>query len=152
MAAKSCFDRITGNTIDPEKLLSIRRALAQFHLHPESKFIGGDYSDSGITERRHVWVTSVEHIGKEANKWEEQMHLGEVLGNQQVYGSVPNDESERLDRLISECRKFPRRRLAAASGVCLRQVSRLLMKQCIPETDTIRKLEEGLQQLRSGIY
>jgi hypothetical protein len=51
--------------------------LAQYHLCPEAKFLNGDFCDRGLTERRHVIATQLVHIGKEANKWEEQHFLGE---------------------------------------------------------------------------
>jgi hypothetical protein len=75
-AAKNAFDRETGKTIPTNELKTYGEALAQYHLRPETKFLNGDYSDQGRTQRRHVVVTRVVHIGKEANKWEEQHFLG----------------------------------------------------------------------------
>ncbi|HEX4737730.1 MAG TPA: hypothetical protein VH331_09220 [Allosphingosinicella sp.] len=75
-AAAAAFDRDTGAPIAPSALKSFRQALAQYHLRSESKFLNGDYADRGITRRRHVFATGTEHIGKEANRWEEQFFLG----------------------------------------------------------------------------
>ena len=50
--------------------------LAQYHLHPESKFLNGDYFDRGTTLRRHVRMIATRHIGKESNDWERQAILG----------------------------------------------------------------------------
>ena len=40
----------------------------QYHLSPEHKFENGDHLDRGRTERRHVVVTSLVWICKEANQ------------------------------------------------------------------------------------
>ena len=42
--------------------------MAQYHLSPESKFLNGQFCDRGRTERRHVVVTSMTLIAKEANR------------------------------------------------------------------------------------
>jgi hypothetical protein len=76
-AAKSAFDRETGKPIPASELKTYAEALAQYHLRPEAKFLHGDFCDRGRTERRHVIATQLVHIGKEANKWEEQHLLGE---------------------------------------------------------------------------
>ena len=70
------FDRESGNLVPLESLKTYRQGLAQYHLHPEGKFLGGDYLDRGLTERWHVLVASIRHIGKEANKLEVQQFLG----------------------------------------------------------------------------
>ena len=70
--------RGTGKAIPANELKTYAEALAQCHLRPEAKFLNGDFCDRGRTERRHVVATQLLHIGKEANKWEEQHFLGEV--------------------------------------------------------------------------
>jgi hypothetical protein len=75
-AAATAFDRETGQPVPATALQSYAQALAQYHLHPEAKFIGGDFLDSGTTRRRHIRVTGICHIGKEADEWERQAVLG----------------------------------------------------------------------------
>jgi len=75
-AAKIAFDRETGETVEPGSLMTYAEALAQYHLRPEAKFLNGEHTDRGRTERRHVGASQILHIGKEANKWEEQYFLG----------------------------------------------------------------------------
>ncbi|MDQ7076830.1 MAG: hypothetical protein Q9M45_03160 [Robiginitomaculum sp.] len=70
-AVSLAFDRITGEPVDQSMLKTYAEALANYHLHPEDKFEGGDYYDSGETRRRHVKAETVGLIGKEAN------HVGE---------------------------------------------------------------------------
>jgi len=60
----------------PKSLKTDGQALLRYHLHPEAKFLGGDYTHRGLTRRRHIQVTEIQRIGKEANRWEEQFHLG----------------------------------------------------------------------------
>lgn len=64
---KHAFDRESGKPVPADQLKTYAEALAQFHLHPEDKFLNGDYLDRGRTERRHVIASGVRLIGKEAN-------------------------------------------------------------------------------------
>lgn len=142
-----CFYRRRGSRVRPDQLKTIPNAVIQFHLHPESKFFGRNFRDRGKTQRCHVWAHSIEHIGKEANKWEKQMHIGETGDNQQVYGSVPVEDMERLEVLIKEGRRFSRRQLAKASQVSLRHVTRVLKRYATPSQNTVEKLEFGISTL-----
>lgn len=58
-----------------DQLKTYAQSLAQYHLHPEDKFNYADYLDHGTVQRRHIHVVAIEHIGKEASRWEEQMYL-----------------------------------------------------------------------------
>jgi hypothetical protein len=89
IAAQNAFDRITRVPIPVEYLKTYRQALAQYHLHPEDKFLNGDFLDRGTTIRRHVRVTEIEYIGKESNKWEDQYHFGVFPEEEMNYGSAP---------------------------------------------------------------
>ena len=75
-AAEAAFDRETGTRVEPSFLMTYAETLAQYHLRPESKFLRAEHIDRGRTERRHVIAAQILHIGKEANKWEEQYFLG----------------------------------------------------------------------------
>lgn len=76
IASKTAFDRLTGTAISPDQLKSYKSVLSSYHLHPENKFLNGDYADSGITLRRNIISETANHIGKEAHNWEEQAVLG----------------------------------------------------------------------------
>ena len=73
--------------------MTYAEALAQYHLRPEAKFLNGDFCDRGRTERRHVFATQLVHIGKEANKWEEQHFLGEDDEAEIEYGDGQPDSA-----------------------------------------------------------
>ena len=67
--------------------------------------------DRGRTERRHVIATQILHIGKEANKWEEQYFLGEDEDAEIEYGVDESDGS--LDAQFGSCAMKCGERVAA---------------------------------------
>jgi len=75
-AAKQCFDRATGENIAAAQLSTYSQELAQYHIHPDSKFLNAEYFDAGVTQRRHVIAANIHHIGKEADNLEEQLEHG----------------------------------------------------------------------------
>ena len=92
-------DRGAGKQIDISILKTHRETLAQYHLSPEPKYANGDFRDRGKMPRRHVRPSVIRHIGKEANRWEEQMILGPDPGERIEYGLQPDDEEEFPRRL-----------------------------------------------------
>lgn len=74
--AATAFDRISGEMIPASDLQTYREAIAQYHLHPESKFLKGDFVDRGITLRRRIRASAIRYIGKEANEIDRQQVLG----------------------------------------------------------------------------
>ncbi|MEM8917935.1 MAG: hypothetical protein AAGE37_03665 [Pseudomonadota bacterium] len=76
IAALNALDRVTGEPMDRTLLKSYVSVLASYHLHPENKFWNGAYMECGTTKRRHIIADSANHIGKEANNWEQQAVLG----------------------------------------------------------------------------
>ena len=146
-AAEGCFDRETGEPVRPERLKSYQDALAQYHLHPEAKFHNGDYWDHGVTRKRHIVATAVEHIGREANRWEEQFHLGLDLEAQTEYGIAPGDHGRILEILLRAGQKFGQPALAAVAGVSLSEVSAVLLRKRRPTPGTLAKLYRAIPQL-----
>ena len=64
----------------------LSKTILQYVDHPESKYDG----DIGQLERKHIIVTEIVHIGKEANNIEDEPL---EMGNVQVFR---NEEKERL--------------------------------------------------------
>jgi hypothetical protein len=126
-AAETTFDRETGKRIEAASLVTYAEALAQYHLRPESKFLNGDFFDRGRTERRHVVAVQILHIGKEANKWEEQYFLGPDDEAEIEYGV--GQTAEALDSGLRElCRELGEREAARKlriSRTALRRAVRL---------------------------
>jgi hypothetical protein len=143
IAAKNAFDRETGERVPSGSLKTYREAVAQYHLHPESKFVGGDYLDRGPMARRHVKAKGIDHIGKEANRWEEQFATGEDIDAQIRYGMVGGDDEEVLTGLREECQRYGRRQLARKANLAHKTVSRFM--RGAPTTEaTLSKLHKAL--------
>ena len=103
----------------PERWLeSYARNLAQYHLHPEAKFWGGQWTETGHLRRRHVQVVAVQHIGKEADRWEEQQHVGADDDDQpEEYGSSADDRLALIGVIREAKERFGVRDLRRAAGV-----------------------------------
>jgi len=140
IAAEGCFDRESGGSVARDKLKSYRDALAQYHLHPESKFHNGDYADRGFTRRRHVRAMVPEYMGKEANRWEEQYHLGLDSEAQTDYGLSPEGRERALGAVREVADTHGQRKLAATAGVSLSELSAVLLGKRSPSPSTLAKL------------
>tara|TARA_R110002095_G_scaffold211585_2_gene199897 strand:+ start:84 stop:1541 length:1458 start_codon:yes stop_codon:yes gene_type:complete len=121
-ALHSCIDRETGKKISENQLKTYLQSVAQYHLHPETKFLNGDYMDSEKTERRHIIVQSIQHIGKEANKWEEQIFIGFNPDAQIEYGLSEKEKNEALKLICKEKNRIGTKKIAAAMQLSERYV------------------------------
>jgi hypothetical protein len=126
-AAETAFDRETDKRVEPASLITYAEALAQYHLRPEVKFLNGDFFDRGRTERRHVVALQILHIGKEANKWEEQYFLGPDDEAEIEYGT--DQTADDLDKHLRDlCRQLGEREASRKLGIsrtALRRAMRL---------------------------
>jgi hypothetical protein len=148
-AVPLCFDRETGEAIAEQQLLTYREALLRYHLHPEAKFDQGEYTDSGLTYRKHVLAETIEHIGKEANQWEQQFYIGVDEEAQVIYGIPPEEIKAQWDEVFRDSRRFKLRQIARASAVHVSEVSRLLQGlRRKPTIATMQKLQIGLRKLK----
>jgi transcriptional regulator with XRE-family HTH domain len=139
-AVLHCFDRETGKPVDPRSLKTYREVLSKYHLHPESKFLNADWTDRGKVRRRHVEVTGIVNIGKEANELEEQFYLGADPEALPEYGMAPRARSTVIDRIRAAAGRFGRRRLAEGAGVSPRALAPILAGRSRPRGATVRKL------------
>ena len=156
-SAASAFDRNTGAPIEPAALKSYARALAQYHLHAEAKFGNGRPLDSGVTQRRHVVASGAAHIGKEADRWEEQFFIGPNPDATVEYGSAPNWRYDLAEDLKSAAAQVGERELADALGISRVTLQRLLRDPRARISDRTRStITHALprfwaaQQLREG--
>ena len=76
-AKDHAFDRERGGAIPASWLKSHARSLVRYHLHPETKFQGGESDQRGPLKRRHVFALAQQSIGKEADNIEENEFIGE---------------------------------------------------------------------------
>jgi hypothetical protein len=126
VAASRCFERASGRPVPGEMLRTYAECLGTYHMHPEAKFTNGEHTDVGVTKRRHLFAKGVEHIGKEANRWEERFFVGDDPEAQVSYGQ-PDEHRERQRREIVEtirCRGV--RRVARESGLSVGLVSGIM--------------------------
>ena len=139
-AAENCFDRLTGRPVSAERLKTFAEALSDYHLHPETKFLNGDYLNRGPTLRRHVHVAGVRYIGKEANRWEEQFYLGYDPETQIEYGGGPEAVKRARAVICDAVVAFGQRPLARASGVAREQIRAILKGKAQPRPKTMVRL------------
>ena len=125
-AATQCFDRSTGQSVLRAQLKTYGQALAQYHLHPEAKVLQGGYTDRGRTRRRHVYVTVVSLIGKEANRWEEQFYLGTEAEAQVEYGIEDHSREFMRTHIRKVADRIGQRALAAQLGISPRHIGSIL--------------------------
>jgi hypothetical protein len=143
-AAETCFDRETGKPVPASRLKTYRQALAQYHLSPESKFLNAEHLDSGPTGRRHVRAIAIEHIGKEADRWEEQFYLG-LDGDAQIeYGTAADLVAIIRNKLTNLQNKMSMRRLADITGISRNHISAFQKGKVMLSTSQIGRLASTL--------
>jgi hypothetical protein len=143
-SVEGCFDRATGEPIEVPKLKTCQEALAQYHLKPESKFNNANYTDSGITERRHIVVESVRHIGKEANNWEEQSVFGVNADDQIEYGFSEEEYEETLAKVRAAIKRHGTKAVSEAIGLSQRYILKVGKGLGRPSSQTLNKLPKTL--------
>jgi hypothetical protein len=111
-------DRVTGRPVEQRWLRTYAEALRGYHLHPETKFLDGDYTDRGPTRRRHILVQAVEDIGKEADKWDDEEPLSADNEFTVSYGVSELDRAV----MLAVIQSVSKRRLAPAANVSTRSV------------------------------
>lgn len=146
-AAQSCFDRKTKQAIPTEFLVPYRNALAQYHLRSEAKFENAEFSAKGKTVRRHVYAVAVEYIGKEANRWEEQFHVGEIPDAQIEYGFSPEGNEKLVEVIDRAAKKFGKSELARSASVSRQQLISILGGRSKARPKTIRQLLHAVNRL-----
>jgi hypothetical protein len=148
-AVANCFDRRTGLPAPAEILATYREVLSDYHMHPESKFENGERQDRGLTLRHHIRAVAVEYIGKEANRWEEQFHLGQMREAQIEYGASPKHIEALLRTISHACRIFTSARLAASASLSRQELGKILKGEAQPRASTLTALLSAIARLES---
>ncbi len=144
------FDRSTGQSIKKHQLKTNLESLAQYHLHPETKFLNGDFLDKGKTQRRHIVVKSVQHIGKEANKWEEQFYTGLDPDAQIEYGICPERKGEMLQNVVQAITTFGAKNIADAAKLSEKYVFEVGKGRRNPSEKVIARLHSAVKALEAA--
>ena len=101
--------------------------------------------------RRHIQVATIEHIGKEANRWEEQLYLGENPEAQIEYGVAPQDKDRLRGTVLACCQPLKPGKLAKAASMSVGYVSSILAGQCNSKAEIWLKLLKTAQTLMSKL-
>jgi hypothetical protein len=139
-AAARCFDRDTGKRVPVRMLKSFRQTLAQYHLHPEPKFLNADYRDRGRVQRRHVKVSAVVYIGKEANRWEEQSYIGIDPEAEVTYGRASSDRKRELAQIKQAAACFGPTALARSANMTRQHLNAILCDEADPSDAMLNRL------------
>ena len=111
-------DRVTRDSVGQEWLRTSAETLRGYHRHPEAKFLDGDYLDRGPTRRRHVLVHTIEDIGKEADKWDDEEPLSADNEYTVSYGVSDTARAS----MFAVIRSVSKRKLARAAQVSTRSI------------------------------
>jgi hypothetical protein len=124
-AADNAHDRETWEPVPRSWLRTYAEALRLYHLHPETKFLGGEHMRTGPLRRRHVFAAAVEYIGKEADRWEEDSHFGASEDSAIAYGLSPDDRIRMIEAIRHAIRveKVGVKRLAKQARLADRAVT-----------------------------
>ena len=144
-ALARCFDRASGERVRKSQLKTYLDALAQYHLHPEAKFLNANYLDKGITQRRHIIVKAIHHIGKEVNKWEEQFFTGFNPDAQIEYGISPEQRNKILKSVLQAIETYGANSVASAANLSERHVLKIYKEQTTPSELALAKLDAAVK-------
>jgi transcriptional regulator with XRE-family HTH domain len=97
--------------------------------------------------RRHVKISGVTYIGKEANRWEEQSYLGIDLEAEITYGASPKERNTQLAQLKIAAGRFGLSKLAREAGASRQHVTAVLAGDAIPSEKLLAKLSRGTAAL-----
>lgn len=143
--AATAFDRATGKPVCADALQTYAETVAQYHLHPESKFLGGDFVERGTTRRRHIRACGIRHIGKEANELDRQQVVGADSELDPDYG-LAADAIEQLRSDVANVAVILGNVEAAKSlGIETRRLQALIARNVTFDDATLRRLFARLQ-------
>ena len=151
-AAKYAFDRRHRDLKIPERWLSsYADALSDYHLQPENKFFGGEVRrGGGRLQRRHIFVTGAQSIGKEAEGWEEQLYVGgddaEIL-----YGLSPATRAAHIESIRMARKRFSVRKFTKVAHVTDRTIAAAVSGQNLVSDRVLIHLAEVASRLWHGL-
>ena len=141
-------DRRAGNQRSAAELLggagpvppAPRKEVSGRRLH-------GPWHNEQAARHRHL---AVEHIGKEANRWEEQFYVGLHREAQTEYGIAPEDVERTLSSLRMACERLGRRAVAKAVRMSISDVSALLHGKRSPTAFLLTRLSRAVARLKAS--
>jgi hypothetical protein len=150
-AARHAFDRDTGTPVPAKQLKTYARALRHYHDHPEAKFLNGERAERGPTMRRHVMVRSVRHIGKEANKLDNQMAFGIDPSAQAEFGDGGSGLQQRVEAIKIAVEKFGPVKVARKADIS-RQHLHAIINGSKASVENMVRIEQAVHAVQSVQY
>jgi hypothetical protein len=158
-ALRRIFDR-NSEHMDPVSIKWLRTVadvLRDYHRQPEYKFLGGGWNEEGVLRRRHVFVDTVEDIGKESDGWEEDE--ARTTGQDTVL-TYPSSSFDR-ERMIAAITSVGKRELMREARIAMRTIdaahtsdSRLSdadLQRMADAAGRVRNREEALRSEKSSV-
>jgi hypothetical protein len=90
--------------------------------------------------RRHVQVAGIRYIGKEANRWEEQFHLGYDPEAHIEYDGGPEATIPARERICEAAAAFGQRRLARTVGLSREALRAIISGKAVPRAKIVARL------------
>jgi len=139
-ALRRIFDRNSEN-MDPvpaKWLRTVADVLRDYHRQPEYKFLDGGWNEEGVLRRRHVFVDTIEDIGKESDGWEEDEARTQGQDTVLTYSSSSFDRS----RMIAAIRSVGKRELMREAGIAMRTIDEVW--------DGVEVAQDNLKRMADG--
>ena len=151
IAISKAFDRVTNAPIDAALLETYAEALSEYPFRSENKFSNGEYKNFGTTERRHIFATDINLIGKEADHWEQEYYLGIRNGDVTVtYGGDPVEGSRAYVLLRNAIAAFGKFAVHKATGIARATLAKLERGEDAKTNVPHWKILKAIDQLNKG--
>jgi hypothetical protein len=145
-ALKRIFDRNseTHAPVPRTRLRTVADVLRHYHRQPEYKFLGGGWNEEGVLRRRHVFVETIEDIGKEGDGWEEDDARTEDQDTVLIY---PPSSLDR-DRMIASIKSVGKRELMREARIAMRTIDAAHKGQAVADED-IKRMADAAERVAS---
>lgn len=146
-ALSRIFDRNSEN-MDPvpaKWLRTVAEVLRDYHRHPEYKFLGGSWNEEGVLQRRHVFVDTIEDIGKESDGWEEDEARTEDQVGVLTYPASSFDR----ERMIASIKLVGKRELMREAAIAMRTIDAVHAGLGVADRD-FKRMAGAAERIASG--
>ena len=139
-ALERIFDRNseTSKPVSRGLLRTLADVLRDYHRQPEYKFLGGEWNEQGVLRRRHVFVDTIEDIGKESDGWEEDEARAEDEATVLTYPSSSFDRKRMVALIKSVVKQKLKRELMREAGIAMRTIDAVRDGQDVADEDLKR--------------
>lgn len=145
------FDRVTGEPVNERDLEPYTEALFDYPYRSEAKFLNGDTFDTGRTERLYVHASEVRHIGKEADRWEEEYYLGLRSGELAIdYGGDPVKGGQAFTMLRNAIAYVGASNVAKVTGISRATLSKIERGKPATTAVPLDRMIAAVRELNKG--